>query len=424
MTDHWVVGPQANRGPGLGLLDHPFRYPRSPKRLVPSPAAPERRFDRLWLKRRRLRRNWLVLKQPGWLLRPAMRIPRLKVSPDRPSGFYHCLSRVVDRQFIIESAEKERFVQLMRECERFCRVRVLTFCIMSNHFHILVEVPRRPDVLPGPDEIIEELRLLSGQQFPEAVRQRFEMFRQAGDEAGLAAYLATFHARMHDVSAFMKLLKQRFTQWYNTRKGRQGTLWEGRFKSVLVDSAGRALVAMAAYIDLNPVRARIVGDPKDYRWCGYGEAMSGNKRASAGVQFLVQALDHGSQGSVEESIAIYRQHLYLEGDERREAVREDGKPARGAIPAEAVAQLLGSKGRVRLADYLRCRVRYFCDGMVFGSREFVEAIFKERRTWFGPKRRTGARAMRGLEEESLYTMRNLQLNVFGPRLKADGKPAP
>ena len=56
----------------------------------------------------------------------------------------------------------------------------------------------------------------------------------------------------------MKLLKQRFTQWFNRQRGRKGTLWEERFKSVLVEGTGEVLATMAAYIDLNPVRAGIV----------------------------------------------------------------------------------------------------------------------------------------------------------------------
>ena len=99
-----------------------------------------------------------------------MRMARLKVPSDRPSGFYHCLSRVVDRRHVLDDAEKERFVALMREAERFSRVRVLTFCVMANHFHILVEVPQRPASLPGPDEILDDLSRLSGHQDPEAVR--------------------------------------------------------------------------------------------------------------------------------------------------------------------------------------------------------------------------------------------------------------
>jgi putative transposase len=52
---------------------------------------------------------------------------------------------------------------------------------------------------------------------------------------------------MWNVSGFMHGVKQRFTQWYNGRKGRKGTLWEDRFKGVVVEGAGQALGAMVAY---------------------------------------------------------------------------------------------------------------------------------------------------------------------------------
>ena len=342
-----------------------------------------------------------------------MRMARMRIPEDRPVGYYHCISRVVDRRFILEAPEKEKFIALMREHERFCRVRVLTFCIMSNHFHVLVEVPKRPAVLPGPEEVLEDLRRLSGYHFPEAVRQRFELYREQKDDAGLAAYLATFHARMYDLSAFMKLVKQRFTQWYNGRTGRKGTLWEERFKSVLVDGAGDALATMAAYIDLNPVRAGLVKDPKDYRWSGYGEAIAGRKRAKAGLQFIVTALRKGQEESTRRSLESYREYLYLEGDVRRETGGEDGRPIGGALSQQDVESVLKAKGKLPVAAYLRCRVRYFCDGAVFGGREFVEGIFKAYRKRFGLKRQSGARVMRGLATQPLYTLRDLRLGVFG-----------
>lgn len=342
-----------------------------------------------------------------------MRRARLKVPEDRPAGFYHCVSRVVDRRMIFDEGEKERFVGLMRECERFCRVRVLTYCLMSNHFHILVEVPRRPAAAPSPEEIVEALRGLSGYQLPEAVEQRLEGLREPGNEAALAAYLATFWARMYDVSAFMKLLKQRYTQSYNRRHGRRGTLWEERFKSVLVEGAGEGLAAMAAYIDLNPVRAGMVKDPKDYRWSGYGEAVGGRKRAKLGLQAIMRARQMGREVSVGRSLEEYRRYLYLKGDERREAVGPEGRLVRGALGAEEVAEVLVAKGRLPLASYLRCRVRYFCDGAVFGGREFVEEIFRTYRERFGEKRRTGARPVKGLAGQALFTVRDLRVNVFG-----------
>ena len=86
---------------------------------------------------------------------------RKRIEPFRPSGepdpqamletlrnkpaLYHCISRVVDKQKILGTEEKEKFVQYMREYEAFCQVRILTYCVMSNHFHILVEVPEPPE---------------------------------------------------------------------------------------------------------------------------------------------------------------------------------------------------------------------------------------------------------------------------------------
>jgi hypothetical protein len=58
-------------------------------------------------------------------------------------------------------------------------------------------------------------------------------------------------------------------------------------------------------------------------------------------------------------------------------------------------------------------VRYFCDGAVFGGREFVEGIFRAYRDRFGPKRKTGARRLRGLAEAELFALRDLRKGVFG-----------
>jgi putative transposase len=345
-----------------------------------------------------------------------MRQPRLKAPPGPQPAYYHCLSRVVERRHHFGEAEKEQFVALMQEYAEFCEVRVLTYCILDNHFHLLLEVPPPPETLPTADQIVEKLGRLSGHQDVERVRQRLAQFRQAEDAEGEAAYLAGFHARMWDLSAFMKQLKQRFSQWFNGRHERKGTLWEERFRSVLVEGAGMALATMAAYIDLNPVRAGVVEDPKEYRWSGYGEAVAGRKGAKLGIQRLVRGLQRGKEEELSRSLEVYRMYLYLEGDERREGVGEDGRPTRGVLKAEEVAAVLRAKGRLPVREYVRCRVRYFCDGAVFGSREFVEGVFRGMRERFGPRRKSGARAMRGLEAEEgagLYTVRDFRRNGFG-----------
>ncbi|HEX6565730.1 MAG TPA: hypothetical protein VF020_15675 [Chthoniobacterales bacterium] len=101
-------------------------------------------------------------------------------------------------------------------------------------------------------------------------------------------------SRLFDVSIYMKELKGRFAQWYNRRHHRYGVLWAERFKSVLVEE-GQALSTVAAYIDLNPLRAGLCEDPKDYRYCGYAEAIAKNSaQAKLGLQ---EALGLGTESS-------------------------------------------------------------------------------------------------------------------------------
>jgi putative transposase len=84
--------------------------------------------------------------------------------------------------------------------------------------------------------------------------------REDGHHEAAEALKAHYTYRMYDVSEFAKTLKQRITMSYNRRHGRRGTLWEERFKSLLVGNSEGALSAVAAYIDLNAVRAGIVSD--------------------------------------------------------------------------------------------------------------------------------------------------------------------
>ena len=165
----------------------------------------------------------------------------------------------------------------------FCGVQVLTYCVMSNHFHVLVRVPDKAEV--ADKELMRRYRVL----YPRPTKYQVQSARLM--EAALAAggveaegIRKRLLARMADVSEFMKAVKQRFSIWFNRTHGRYGTLWAERFKSVLVEGRGHALQTMAAYIDLNPVRAGLVEDPKDYRFCGYAEAVAGVGVAREGLR--------------------------------------------------------------------------------------------------------------------------------------------
>ena len=204
--------------------------------------------------------------------------------------------------------------------------------------------------------------------------------------------------------------KQRFSQWFNKRTNRKGTLWEERFRSVLVEGAGPALATIAAYIDLNPVRASMVTDPKDYRWSGYGEAVGGGRLAREGLRTAMQArLRHSVLP--QRVIAEYRSFLFDSGQKREPG--RNGERGRAGFTQEEIQAVLAQGGELDLADALRCRVRYFCDGAIFGSRAFVDRFFASRRAHFGASRKTGARELHGIRLPNLFVARALQVKPIG-----------
>ena len=62
-----------------------------------------------------------------------MRVARFKAPEGTEVAYYHALSRIVDRRWVLGDAEKKVFLQIMRRYERLCGVRVLTYCLMDNH---------------------------------------------------------------------------------------------------------------------------------------------------------------------------------------------------------------------------------------------------------------------------------------------------
>jgi putative transposase len=212
----------------------------------------------------------------------------------------HSVSRVVDRQFIFGDAEKEMFVQMMRKYERFYGVRVMTYCVMRNHFHILVHVPQRPEVMPSDEELLSEIKRIYSMEAFIQVRWQLQQFRKIGAHEAAKALRESFFKRMWDVSFFMKSLKQRFSAWYNKKAAQTGRLWEQRFRSVLVQS-GDALMTMAAYIDLNPIRAGMVEKQEDYRWSGFSEAMAGRRTAQSAIRAISDLCGcRGTRASVDD----------------------------------------------------------------------------------------------------------------------------
>ena len=362
---------------------------------------------------------------------------------------YHVMSRTAGGEMVFGEVEKEAFRRLMWRMARFSGVEVLTYAVMGNHFHLLAKVPERAKFLKrfegegGEAKLLEHLSLLYSKAYIGGVKAELARVREAGREAEAEAILETFRRRFCDLSIFVKELKERFSRWFNKHHGRRGTLWMDRFKSVLVED-GEALRTMALYIDLNPVRAGLVEDPKDYRWTGYGEATGGSKRARRGLCRVMEApMDSWEEkrGGLTPAEA-YRCWLFGEGIEvgsgADEGVGRSGLVASGRLPTspspsakasedgrlrgpgkpafpvnkkgfskERVDAVLKGGGKLSRAELLRCQVRWFSDGVAIGSKGFVEGIFTRCREHFGPKRKSGARPVRE-DAGGLHALRELR----------------
>jgi putative transposase len=126
---------------------------------------------------------------------------------------------------------------------------------------------------------------------------------------------------------------------------------------------------------LNPVRAGICEDPADYRWSSYGEAVGGGKGEAKARVVTRKGMSKG-KGEAE----LER----LRADEARD---------------------------LKISKVVRCRVRYFTEGAVIGSKAFVNEVFSASRERFGPKRKDGARKPRGALQDlagEIWSLRDLQ----------------
>jgi hypothetical protein len=381
------------------------------------------------------------------------------IAPWKNSGskpeIYHAVGRVVGRVFLLGEEEREHFRMLMRMCEKFTGCRVLTYCLMSNHFHILLEVTPVPEGGISDGVLFERLGVFYGEaQVAEIVREMEEAAkeRERGefelapvDEAGVpltreeevamsrreaAARVAEirlrYTRRMHDLSWFMKSLLERFTKWFNGRHKRSGTLWEDRFKSVIVES-GTAARTIAAYIDLNPVRAGMVSDPADYRWSSYGEAVGGGakgngKKAREGI--VRACMSHKGIGFDAEKwkdvSRIYRRAMGMALGRKNSNFKFQNSSKSKTSITKNTAEMLESEDNetvlpdLGMAGMLMKRVRYFTDGAVIGSKEFVNEAFVGARERFTERRKDGARRMRGSGAPAagtLWSIRDLRVGV-------------
>jgi putative transposase len=340
--------------------------------------------------------------EASYMRRPGFR-GRYLVKGQR--AVYHVMSRTACGQYLFDDEAKGVFLKILRKQAGFCGVEVLSFCVMGNHFHLLIAVPEDRDI---PDaELLRRYRFLydvkrcpPSSPNPDVLANLLEADEEAGQ-----ILRDRILARMHDLSVFMRELKQRFGIWYNHRHENKGTIWAKRFTSVVVESTREALSTVAAYIDLNPVRAELVSNPADYRYSSYGRALGGERDARVGYEAVFCGYSPWKR-----LLPSYNLILYGKGYGSKGEVGKD----RGRIDAEKLRQVMENGGKLPLSEILRLRVRYFTAGAAIGSGAFLREVSGQWKERHGVERKKDAHSMRAGEWGELRSYRNLQVTPVGP----------
>jgi len=290
-----------------------------------------------------------------------MRPPRLLAAPGC-SGLYHVTSRVVDKRILFGEKERARFLKLAKGYAVFGGIDLVSWCLMGNHFHLMVRVRAGDAMKLSDEEVLERCAHIYEGWKLERLRVNYA---NSPSEASRKQLLDPFRERMGSLPEYVGQVKKAFTLWYNFRNNRCGTLWEGRYHSTLMEheedgklvkerGLGGLAQRIAAYIDLNPLRAGEVSEPEGNDWSAYGRAVRGDETALNGLRLLWGAIAGGDKAL----LGVHECAVYEEGSE--EKIPEAGSiPKRRGIAREKVL-------RVRQAEWARARA--------LGSETFVAGV--------------------------------------------------
>jgi len=291
---------------------------------------------------------------------------------------YHVMSRTALDGFPLGDVEKDFMLELIKRFSALYFTEILGFCLMGNHFHLLVKM------IPGDRYSDEE------------IQKRFEAHCGASREftEGQIPYLRD---KLSSLSEFVREIKVGFARYYNRRHNRRGYFWGDRFKSVIVDK-GESLVNCLAYIDLNPLRAGLVERPEDYRWSSLGyHLQTRNKGRFLSTDFGLKEFNVKNK---KERIRRYRRYVYEAG-----ALNRPDKMQASVIDPRVVAKERKKGFEITRFSRFRYRTRYFSDSGIIGSKKFVSETYERFKHLFYSKHEKKPRPIKGLD--GMYSLKRL-----------------
>ena len=199
-----------------------------------------------------------------------MTLPRKSLISLADTPFYHCVSRCVRRAFLCgvdhysaRSYEHRRDwleYKLLSTADVFA-IKLCSYAVMSNHYHVVLHV--RSDMAQdwSEREVVERWhRLFSGTLFSQALLNGEPL--SSAQWQVLRKDIKTWRNRLCSISWFMLIVNETIARQANKEDNCTGRFWEGRFKSqALLDD--QALLSCMAYVDLNPVRAKMANTPEE-----------------------------------------------------------------------------------------------------------------------------------------------------------------
>ena len=212
-------------------------------------------------------------------------VTRREIVADGEVGAYHCTARCVRRAFLcgmdrltgknFDHRKKWVHQSLERLAGSFA-IDISTFAIMDNHLHVIIR--QRPDVAKewSAHEVTRRWRTIFG-KLPNTKSEREAFNLLVELESRDIKLVKLRRSRLANVSWFMRCLCEPIARRANKEDGCTGRFWEGRFRSqALLDDA--ALLACSAYVDLNPIRAKLSPTPETSRYTSVFERHCENQK--------------------------------------------------------------------------------------------------------------------------------------------------
>ena len=222
-----------------------------------------------------------------------MTLPRKSLVSLSDTPFYHCVSRCVRRAFLCgtnhysgknyEHRRKWLEAKLLTTADVFA-IKLCAYAVMHNHYHVVLHV--RPDMASDwtdLDVVNRWHQLFNGTLFSQRFARGNSLTK--AEQCVLKRDIKVWRFRLTDISWYMRIVNESIARQANEEDRCTGRFWEGRFKSqALLDE--RALLSCMAYVDLNPIRAKIANTPEESKFTSIKKRINLGKRNKKPQQVL------------------------------------------------------------------------------------------------------------------------------------------